>query len=79
MAPIENIWNRGEDHIDDLALAELKWRNGAKRNAANYTAWAKVVKKGIRKVKRSQYGKVINSMPGRLVELIAKKGWRIKP
>ena len=64
-------------HVD-MVLADRRWRNGAKRNVANYAAWEKVVVKGIRKVKRKEYGKLISGMPDHLVELIAKDGWRIK-
>ena len=69
----------GEEGIADLALANRKWRDGAARVKANYEAWGKLVKKGIRKVKRRHYGELLKGMPGRLDKIIAKKGWRIKP
>ena len=34
--------------------------------------------KGIRKVKRAEYGKLISGMPDRFRELIRQKGWRVK-
>ena len=78
LAPIENVWNVGEQHIDDIAWAERRWRHGAKRCKANYEAWLHVVLKGVRKVRRSYYGELIDEMPDRIDELIEKKGWKIK-
>jgi hypothetical protein len=62
LALIENAWNMGEDGITDLALAHRKWRDGAERVKANYEAWRKLVKKGIRKVKRRHDGELINGV-----------------
>jgi GTP1/Obg family GTP-binding protein len=63
----------------DFVFESRTWRHGVNHTVANKHARSKLVQKTIRKVATKPYiNKLIRGMPGRINELIEKKGWKIK-
>ena len=77
--PIENLWNVGNESIADYVFEHKKWRDGVQRNAKNMSDFTKIVLKFIRRAATNKYvSSLIQSMPGRVKEVIKKNGWKIK-
>lgn len=79
MNPIENLWSRGNEMVEEAAMESRKWRNGALKNAKNLKAWEDFTLKIFRKIPKKYIRKILDpkSLARRAKRIVEKKGSRI--
>ena len=79
MNPIENLWSRGNEMVEEAAMESRKWRNGALKNAKNLKAWEDFTLKIFQKIPKKYIRKILDpkSLARCAKRIVKKKGSRI--
>lgn len=74
--PCETMWALNKGRVTKRALLKRKWREGVGTNAtaADLRAWEGVVVRVVRSTPSPFLQRLVSGMPGRILELLQKKG-----